>query len=122
MRLSSGPSQGEPTGATAALKSNTDFRLLWNGLAVSQFGSATGNTALPVVAVSVLHCSTFQVAALAALTAIATALLALPIGAGVEFRAKRPTMIAADLSRLAATLSVPIAYLCHQLTFVHAAF
>lgn len=120
MKLGSGPAKsqrGDLAGATAALQFNADFRLLWNGLAVSQFGSAVGNTAVPVVAVSVLHASTFQVTLLAASAAVATALLALPIGAGVEFRAKRPTMIAADLFRLAATLSVPIAYLCHELTF-----
>ena len=111
---------GEPdlTAEPPGLRHNKDFRRLWNGLAVSQFGSAVGGTAVPVVAVTVLHATTVEVALLSASVAVTTALLALPIGTGVEFRAKRPVMIAADLFRLISVLSVPIAYLCHALTFV----
>lgn len=97
---------------------NRDFRRLWAGLTISQAGSAIGGTALPVVAVTVLHASTFGVALLAALTSVTAVLLALPIGSWVEFHAKRPLLVGADLVRFVALLSVPIAYAGHQLSYV----
>lgn len=62
-------------------------------------GSAVGAGALPLVAVLVLNATTLQVTLLAALSGIASAAIALPLGSLVEFLAKRPTMIAADLLR-----------------------
>ncbi|MFC5826994.1 MFS transporter [Nonomuraea insulae] len=96
-----------------------DFRRLWSGSTVSQLGSAVGMVALPVVAVTVIHASAFQVALLAALTAVTTALLAFPLGTYVEFRRKRPIMIATDLVRFAGIASVPVAAALGALTFVH---
>ncbi|TDC10476.1 hypothetical protein E1267_04570 [Nonomuraea longispora] len=73
------------------MRGHADFRRLWSGSAVSQSGSAMGMVALPVVAVTVLEASAFEVALLSALTAVATALLAFPLGRHVEFRRKRPS-------------------------------
>lgn len=100
-----------------SISGDPDFRRLWTGQAVSQFGTAVGSTALPVVALDVLHTSTFGVTLLAALTSITTLLVALPIGHWAEFHAKRAAMIAADGLRFVALLSVPIAYVLHRLTF-----
>lgn len=86
-----------------------DFRRLWSGLAISQVGSGIGQVALPVVAVTVVHASAAEVSILAAITAVTIALTAFPIGAHVEFRRKRPIMIASDVARCAAAASVPIA-------------
>ena len=94
-----------------------DFRWLWGAYTVSEVGSAIGSGALPLVALLVLDVTTFQVAALAALSGLASALLALPIGAAIEFRRKRPVMIAADLTRFAALGSVPVAAVLGVLTF-----
>src|SRR4051812_40198844 len=55
-----------------------DFRRLWTAFTVSAVGSAVGSGALPLVAVLVLDVSTFQVSLLAALSAVASAAIALP--------------------------------------------
>lgn len=94
-----------------------DFHRLWGAYSVSEVGSALAAGALPLVAVLVLHVSTFQVAMLAALSGIASATIALPLGSLIEFRAKRPVMIAADLLRFAALGSVPVAAMFGVLTY-----
>ncbi|MEU1880000.1 MFS transporter [Streptosporangium sp. NPDC020072] len=106
------------TSPQTSLKGHADFQRLWTGLAISQLGSAVGMVALPVVAVTVVEASTFQVALLSALTAITTALLAFPLGDHIEFRHKRPVMITADVIRFACLASVPIAAVTGLLTFV----
>ncbi|MFC4114176.1 MFS transporter [Nonomuraea zeae] len=100
-------------------REQADFRRLWAGSVVSQLGSAVGMVALPIVAVIVIGASAFQVALLAALTAITTALLAFPMGRHVEFRRKRPVMIVTDLVRFAALAGVPVAAVLGALTFTH---
>lgn len=106
---------GEPTVEKAGL--GRDFGWLWTGYGVSQMGSAIGTGALPLVAVLLLHSSTFQVSLLAALSAAAAAAVALPFGGYVEARWKRPTMIAADLVRFVALGSIPLAAALDVLTF-----
>jgi MFS family permease len=109
---------------TAAADSSTvrghrDFGRLWAGLATSQFGSAIGMVALPVVAVVVIGASTFQVALLAATSSVTVALLAFPLGSMVEHRRKRSVMVGADVLRFAALGSVPFAGALGILTFTH---
>jgi MFS family permease len=94
-----------------------DFRRLWTAFTVSAVGSAVGSGALPLVAVLVLDTSTFQVSLLAALAAVASAVIALPFGAVIEQRRKRPVMITADLIRFVTLASVPVAAALHVLTF-----
>jgi MFS family permease len=86
-----------------------DFRRLWFANAVSAMGSGIGYGALPLVAVLVLDVSTVQVSMLAAISALAAAVLALPMGDFIERRRKRPVMIATDVVRFGALASVPIA-------------
>ncbi|WP_457207853.1 MFS transporter [Nocardioides sp. P5_C9_2] len=86
-----------------------DFHRLWAAYSVSEVGSALASGALPLIAVLVLHASTLQVTFLAALSGLASAAIALPLGSLIEFRAKRPVMIVADLARFAALGSVPLA-------------
>lgn len=57
-----------------------------------------GMVALPIIAVAVLDASTLHVSLLVAFTAITTAVLAFPMASVVEFRRKRPVMVAADLA------------------------
>jgi MFS family permease len=70
-----------------------------------------------VVAVTVVGASAAQVSILATITAVTIALTALPIGAHVEFRRKRPIMIASDVTRCLAAASVPIAAALGGLSF-----
>lgn len=94
-----------------------DFHRLWGAYSISEVGSALGAGALPLIAILLLDVSTFQVSALAAVSAIASAAIALPLGSLVEFRLKRPVMIAADLVRFVALGSVPALALFDLLTF-----
>jgi hypothetical protein len=47
-----------------------------------------------------------MMSALAALSGVASAVIVLPLGPGIEYRRKRPVMIGADLARFAALASL----------------
>lgn len=96
-----------------------DFHRLWGAYAISQLGSAVGAGALPLIAVLLLNVPDLQVSLLAALSGVASAAVALPLGSWIEFRRKRPVMIGADLLRFAALGSVGLAAALDGLTFAH---
>ncbi|MCY1145427.1 MFS transporter [Actinoplanes sp. Pm04-4] len=96
-----------------------DFRRRWAAYAASEFGSAVGYSALPIVAVLVLGVSDFQVSLLTVLAGVVSALVALPLGPWIEHHRKLPVMVAADLVRFAAVVSVPVAALAGALTYWH---
>lgn len=85
------------------------FRLLWIGETVSQVGNAMAVVGVPLVAVVVLHASTFAVGLLTAAGWLPWLVIGLPAGAWVDRLPVRRVMIGADL--LAALLygSVPVA-------------
>ncbi|MEV6481491.1 MFS transporter [Streptomyces sp. NPDC051576] len=93
------------------------FGWLWAAFAVSSYGTGLGFGAFSVLAILVLHSGPTQVAVLSAAGRAVGALVAVPLGPWVEFRRKRPVMIAMDLTRFAALLSVPAAYALGRLTF-----
>ncbi len=93
------------------------FGWLWAAYAASAYGSGLGFGAFTVVAIRVLHAGPARVAALAAAGLAVGAVVAVPLGPWVEFRRKRPVMIAMDLVRFAALASVPAAYAIGWLTF-----
>ncbi|MFF3221300.1 MFS transporter [Nocardia suismassiliense] len=86
-----------------------DFHRLWGAFTVSQLGSALSAGALPLIAIIVLGASDFRVSLLAALAAVVSAAIALPLGPFVEFRRKRPVMIGADVLCFVALVTVPVA-------------
>jgi MFS family permease len=94
------------------------FGWLWGAYAVSAYGSGLGFGAFPLIAVLVLHASPAQVSALSAVGPAVGALIALPLGPWVEFRRKRPVMIAMDLARFAVMVTIPVAYAFDRLSFV----
>ncbi|MCE0762302.1 MFS transporter [Pseudonocardia kujensis] len=85
------------------------FRLLWTAYALSAYGSGLGFGALPLLAVLVVGAGPAEVAAQSAVGPAVGALLAVPLAPWIERRRKRPVMIATDLVRFAATVSVPVA-------------
>src|SRR6476646_1814416 len=93
------------------------FGWLWASYAVSAYGSGIGFGALPLIAVLVLHASPGRVSALSAVGPAVGALIAVPLGPWVEFRRKRPVMIAMDLARFAVMMTVPLAYALGVLSF-----
>jgi MFS family permease len=93
------------------------FRWLWAAYAVSAYGSGFGFGALGVIAILVLHAGPAGVSALSAAGLAVGAAVALPLGPWVEFRRKRSVMIAMDLIRFAALLSIPAAFAFGWLSF-----
>ena len=86
-----------------------NFRLLWVGETVSGAGSALAVVVVPLLAVTVLHASTFAVAALTAAAYLPWLVIGLPAGAWVDRRPARPLMIACDVISALLYASLPAA-------------
>jgi MFS family permease len=86
-----------------------NFRLLWIGESISQVGNAMAIVGVPLVAVVVLHASTFLVAVLTAAGWLPWLLIGLPAGAWVDRLPVRPVLIAADLVSAGLYATVPVA-------------
>ncbi len=86
-----------------------DFRRLWIGETVSQFGTMVSQLALPLIAILVVHASTFQVGLLATFEMLAFLVIGLPAGAWVDRMRYRWVLVVNDLLRAAALASIPIA-------------
>lgn len=108
-----------PSPRIDSVSGHRDFQRLWAGSVVSQFGSAVGMVALPVIAVVVLDVSAWQVSLLAGIAALTTALVAFPLGRRIEYTRKRPVMIGGDLLRAATLVSLPAAHALGTLTYTH---
>ena len=93
------------------------FRWLWAAFAVSTFGTWVAFDAFPLIAIIVLHVGPAQVSLLAAAGLAVGAAVAVPLGPWVEFRRKRSVMVAMDLLRFAALISVPAAFALGWLSF-----
>jgi len=100
----------------ASVVRNADFVRLWVAQTISQFGTQVSLLAIPLVAVSLLEASPFEVALLGTVEFVPFILFSLPAGAWVDRLRRRPILIAGDLGRAAALASVPIAYLLGVLT------
>lgn len=94
------------------------FGWLWAAYGVSTFGTWLAFDAFALIAILVLHAGPTQVSVLAAAGLAVGAVVAVPLGPWVEFRRKRPVMVAMDLTRFLALMSVPAAYALGLLSFV----
>jgi MFS family permease len=94
-----------------------DFIHLWWAESVSQLGSQVSLLALPLVAITVLHATTFEVGALEAVQFAPFVLFGLPAGAIVDRLPRRPVLVWSDIGRAIALASVPIAYAFDALTY-----
>ncbi|MBB4688696.1 MFS transporter [Amycolatopsis jiangsuensis] len=93
------------------------FGWLWTAYAVSAYGTGLGFGAFSVIAIEILHAGSAGVAALSAAGLAIGALLAVPLGPWMEFRAKRPVLITMDVVRFAAMATIPFAYWLDVLSF-----
>src|SRR3954452_20903926 len=93
------------------------FGWLWTAYAVSTLGTWVAFDAFPLIAILALHAGPTEVSALAAAGLAVAAVVAVPLGPWVEFRRKRPVMMAMDVTRFAALLTVPAAYALGCLTY-----
>ena len=88
-----------------------DFRRLWAGDTVSQLGTGVGEVAVPLLAVTVLGASAFQMGLLSTVERAAFLLVGLPAGAWVDRMSKRDVLVAGDVVRGVALLALPVAWL-----------
>jgi MFS family permease len=95
-----------------------NFVKLWGAATVSQVGSQVTLIALPLVAVLTLDASAFQVALLTAFDFVPFLLFGLPAGVWIDRLARRPVMVATDIGRALALLTIPLAYAADALTLV----
>jgi MFS family permease len=93
------------------------FGWLWAAYATSTFGTRLAFDAFPLIAVLVLHVGPAEVSVLAAAGLAVGAAVAVPLGPWVEFRRKRPVMVAMDLIRFAVLMSIPAAFALGLLGF-----
>jgi hypothetical protein len=101
------------------MKLGRRFGWLWAAYTVSAFGTRLAFDAFALIALLVLHAGAAEVALLASAGTAVGAVAAVPLGPWIEFRRKRPVMIAADLVRCAALLTLPAAYALGMLGFGH---
>jgi MFS family permease len=95
---------------------NPDFVKLWTAETISQFGTQVSLLALPLVAISLLQASAFEVALLGTIEFLPFILFSLPAGAWVDRLRRRPILIAGDIGRAVVLASIPIAYVLGVLT------
>jgi len=93
-----------------------DFVRLWTAETISHFGTQISLLALPLVAVTLLNASAFEVAALGTIEFLPFILFSLPAGAWVDRLRRRPILIAGDVGRAAALATIPAAYVLGVLT------
>ena len=102
--------------ARPSLWRHGDFRKLWTAATVSVLGSQITLIALPYIALKLLGATVFQVSLLAAVEMLPFLLFTLPAGAWLDRVRRRPILVAADIGRGVALMTIPIAYLAGALT------
>lgn len=101
----------------SGLLHDPDFRRLLTATALGQLGDRVLFLALPLVAITALDASAFQVGLLTAATTAGSLLVGLPAGALMDRTRKRPVLIAADLARALVLVTVPVAWWAGRLAF-----
>lgn len=106
---------GRPSPRTRLLRQR-DFRCLWAADAVSQVGTRVSFLAIPLLAVSVLDASAFEVSLLRFASTVGYLLLGLQIGAWCDRARCLPLLVASDLGRGLIMVSIPVAAAFEVLT------
>ena len=86
-----------------------DFLLLWSAQGISAVGSRITRTALPIAAIVTAGAGAIELGFLTVALTLPGAILAWVGGGVVDRRRRRPLMIAADLVRSVALLTIPCA-------------
>jgi predicted MFS family arabinose efflux permease len=108
----------DPMTATSLLR-NRNFLWLWGGEGISQLGAQFTFVALPVLAVSLLGASEFEVGVLGAAQTAAFLVISLPAGAWIDRMLKRRVMIVADLVRAVVLGLLPVLWFSGALEVWH---
>ena len=103
--------------ASKSLWRHRDFMLLWGGETVSHVGTQVSMLALPLVAITTLAVTPFQMGLLTTAETLAFLLVGLPAGAWLDRVRRRPVMLSADVARGVLLASIPLAWWAGVLTF-----
>ncbi|MFJ4074081.1 MFS transporter [Curtobacterium sp. NPDC089991] len=87
------------------------FRPYWSAATVSSFGSAVTAVAVPVLVVTVLHASPFEVGLVNAAQFLPYALFGLIVGAYVDRFRRKPLLIWASVGRGVCLSAIPVLWL-----------
>jgi MFS family permease len=98
---------------------NRSFLWLWSGDAISQLGAQFTALAIPVLAVTLLGATEWEVGLLNAAQTAAFLIVGLPAGAWIDRMLKRRVMIAADLVRAVTLAAVPTLWFAGALEVWH---
>jgi MFS family permease len=93
-----------------------DFQRFWFGDTVSQFTAQVTGLALPTVAILTLGADAFEVGLLGTLQLLAFPILGMFVGVWADRYRRRPIMILANLGRMIALGSIPLAGIFHTLS------
>ncbi len=99
-----------------ARSGRSDFSRLWTAQAISEFGARISREGLPIMAVISLGGGPAALGLLAALSRGSPLLIGLTAGGFVDRSRRRPILIAMDVFRAAALLTLPFAAIWHGLT------
>jgi MFS family permease len=111
-----GAEAGKTPSRRRSLWRHPDYMKIWSAATVSLMGTQVSLIAMPFIAAFVLRAPTFQVALLGAVEMLPFILFALPAGAWLDRVRRRPVLIAGDIGRAIAFVSIPIAYSLGVLT------
>lgn len=95
------------------------FWRYWSAMTISNMGTAVTTVAPPLVAVSTMGASAFEVSLITAASYLAWLLIGLPSGVIVRRLPLRETQVAMDLIRAVAIGSIPVAWWLDRLTLAH---
>jgi MFS family permease len=107
---------GAPAARRHSLWHHADYMRLWTAATVSLMGSQVSLIAIPYIAAIFLNSSPFQIALLAGVEMLPFILFTLPAGAWLDRVRRRPVLIAGDIGRGVALLTIPLAYAAGSLT------
>ena len=89
---------------------HTEFLKLWSAQTISSAGTQITILAIPIIAVTALDATPFQMGLLTASLSLPSLLFGLLAGAWLDRRSRRPILIASDIGRAVLLLTVPLAH------------
>ncbi|WP_283138067.1 MFS transporter [Rhizohabitans arisaemae] len=102
-----------------ALNKHADFNRLWAGQTASNFGDKISLLALPTIAIVVLGGGAFEAGVLGALRFLPFFVLAPIAGLVADRFSRRAIMIVADVGRMIALGSIPVAFAFDTVSMAH---
>lgn len=108
-----------PPAPVASVHRNPAFLWLWGATGISVLGVQVAQLAIPVLAVTLLAATEWQMGLLNAAGLAAFLVVGLPAGAWIDRWMKRRVMIVADLVRAAALAVIPLLWFANMLEFWH---